>query len=30
MEFFNKMWHKVGEHKYIYIFEINFEKKNSF
>ena len=28
MEFFNEIWLKVGEHKYIYIFEIKFEKKN--
>ena len=26
-EFFNKFWLKVGEHKYIYIAEIKFEKK---
>ena len=28
-EFFNKIWFKVGEHKYIYIFEIKFEKSYS-
>ena len=28
MEFFNEMWLKVGEHEYIYIFEIKFEKKS--
>ena len=27
MEFFNEIWLKVGEHEYIYIFEIRFEKK---
>ena len=27
MEFFNEIWFKVGEHEYIYIFEIKFEKK---
>ena len=27
MEFFNEIWLKIGEHKYIYIFEIKFEKK---
>ena len=27
MEFFNEVWFKVGEHEYIYIFEIKFEKK---
>ena len=27
MEFFNEIWLKVGENKYIYIFEIKFEKK---
>ena len=27
MEFFNEIWLKVGEHEYIYIFEIKFEKK---
>ena len=26
MNFFNEIWLKVGEHKYIYIFEIKFEK----
>ena len=26
-EFFNKIWLKVKEHEYIYIFEIKFEKK---
>ena len=26
MEFFNEIWLKVGEHEYIYIFEIKFEK----
>ena len=25
-EFFNKIWLKVGKYKYIYIFEIKFEK----
>ena len=25
-EFFNEIWLKVGEHEYIYIFEINFQK----
>ena len=25
---FNEIWLKVGEHEYIYIFEIKFEKKN--
>ena len=29
MEFFNEIWLKVGEHEYIYIFEIKFEKKYS-
>ena len=29
MEFFNEIWLKVGEHKYIYIFEIKFEKNYS-
>ena len=24
MEFFNESWLKVGEHEYIYIFEIKF------
>ena len=28
MEFFNEIWLKVGEHEFIYIFEIKFEKKN--
>ena len=28
-EFFNEIWVKVGEHEYIYIFEIKFEKKYS-
>ena len=23
--FFHKIWHKVAEHEYIYIFEIKFE-----
>ena len=27
MEFFNEIWLKVGEHEYIYTFEIKFEKK---
>ena len=27
MEFFNEIWLKVGEHEYIYIFEVKFEKK---
>ena len=27
-EFFNKIWLKVKEYEYIYIFEIKFEKKN--
>ena len=27
MNFFNEIWLKVGEHRYIYIFEIKFEKK---
>ena len=27
MEFFNEILLKVGEHEYIYIFEIKFEKK---
>ena len=27
MKFFNEIWFKVGEHEYIYIFEIKFEKK---
>ena len=26
MKFFNEIWFKVGEHEYIYIFEIKFEK----
>ena len=26
MKFFNEIWLKVGEHGYIYIFEIKFEK----
>ena len=26
-EFFNKIWLKVKEHEFIYIFEIKFEKK---
>ena len=26
MEFFNDIWLKVGEHEYIYIFEMKFEK----
>ena len=30
MEFFNEIWLKVGKHKYIYIFEIKFEKKKIF
>ena len=30
-EFFNEIWLKVGEHEYIYIFEVKFElKKNIF
>ena len=29
MEFSNEIWLKVGEHEYIYIFEIRFEKHNS-
>ena len=29
MEFFNEIWLKVGEHEYIYIFEIKFEKNYS-
>ena len=28
MKFFNEIWLKVGEHEYIYLFEIEFEKKN--
>ena len=28
MDFFDEIWLKVGEHEYIYIFEIKFEKKN--
>ena len=28
-EFFNKIWLKVKEHEYIYIFEIKFEKNYS-
>ena len=28
MKFFNEIWLKVGEHEFIYIFEIKFEKKN--
>ena len=28
-EFFNKIWHKVVEHEYIYIFEIKFENNYS-
>ena len=27
-EFFNEIWLKVGEHEYIYIFEMKFKKKN--
>ena len=27
MEFLNELWLKVGEHEYIYIFEIKFEKR---
>ena len=27
MEFFNKIWLKVGEHECIYIFKINLKKK---
>ena len=27
MEFFNEIWLKVEEHKYIYFFEIEFEKQ---
>ena len=27
MKLFNEIWLKVGEHEYIYIFEIKFEKK---
>ena len=27
MEFFNEIWLKVEEHEYIYIFEIQFERK---
>ena len=27
MEFVNEIWLKVGEHEYIYIFEIKFQKK---
>ena len=27
MEFFNEIWLKVGEHEYIYTFEIKLEKK---
>ena len=27
MEFFNEIWLKVGEHEYINICEIKFEKK---
>ena len=26
MEFFNEIWLKVGDHEYIYIFEIEYEK----
>ena len=29
MKFFNEIWFKVGEHEYIYIFEIKFEKNYS-
>ena len=29
MEFYNEIWLKVGEHKYIYIFQIRFGKKYS-
>ena len=29
MEFFNEIWLTVGEHEYIHIFEIKFEKKNT-
>ena len=29
MEFFNKIWLKVGEYECIYIFEIKFEKNYS-
>ena len=29
-EFFNEIWVKVGEHEYIYIFEIKFEKKKKY
>ena len=28
-KFFNEIWLKEGEHEYIYIFEIKFEKKKS-
>ena len=28
-EFFNEIWLKVGEHEYIYITEITFDKNNS-
>ena len=28
MDFFKEIWLKVGEHEYIYIFEMKFEKKN--
>ena len=27
MEFFNEIWLKVGEHEYVYIFQIKFENK---
>ena len=27
MDFYNEIWFKVGEHEYIYIFEIKVEKK---
>ena len=28
-EFFNKIWLKVGEHEYIYIFDMEFETQYS-
>ena len=30
MEFFNEIWLKVGEHKYIYFFEKHLKKKKLF
>ena len=29
IDFFSEIWLKVGEHKYIYIFEIKFEENYS-